>query len=115
MDGYAEKLAGEGRTTVLVALDGRAVGAIAIADAVRESSKQAVASLRSLGVRAVMLTGDGRATGDGVNDAPVVVVGPKELPRLMGTFGRYAGKLRRAPPSSSVSSTMPSATPKWPR
>ena len=26
----------------------------------------------------------------------IVVVGPKELPRLMGTFGRYAGKLRRA-------------------
>ena len=26
----------------------------------------------------------------------IVVVGPKELPRMMGTFGRYAGKLRRA-------------------
>ncbi len=26
----------------------------------------------------------------------IVVVGPKDLPRLMGTFGRYAGKLRRA-------------------
>ena len=66
LDGSAEKLAGEGRTTVLVALDGRAVGVIAIADAVRESSKQAVASLRSLGVRAVMLTGDSRATAQRV-------------------------------------------------
>jgi len=66
LDGSAEKLAGEGRTTVLVALDGRAVGVIAIADAVRESSKQAVASLRSLGVRAVMLTGDSRATAERV-------------------------------------------------
>lgn len=26
----------------------------------------------------------------------IVVVGPKELPKLMGTFGHYAGKLRRA-------------------
>jgi Cu2+-exporting ATPase len=61
LDGLAQpaaELAGQGRTTVQVALDGRAAGVIAIADAPRETSKDAVAALRELGVRAVMLTGD---------------------------------------------------------
>jgi Cu2+-exporting ATPase len=59
----AAELAGEGRTTVRVALDGRAAGLIAIADAPRDTSQAAVAALRELGVRAVMLTGDSEATG----------------------------------------------------
>jgi P-type Cu2+ transporter len=69
LDGLAERadqLAGEGRTTVQVALDGRAAGVIAIADAPRESANAAVAALRELGVRAVMLTGDSRPTAQRV-------------------------------------------------
>jgi Cu2+-exporting ATPase len=62
----AAKLAGEGRTTVQVALDGRAAGVIAIADAPRATSKDAVAALRELGVEAVMLTGDSHATAERV-------------------------------------------------
>jgi Cu2+-exporting ATPase len=67
LDGLADaaaRLAGKGRTTVQVALGGRAVGVIAIADAPRESSKDAVIALRELGVRAVMLTGDSRVTAE---------------------------------------------------
>lgn len=64
--GQAEQLGGEGRTAVLVTLDGHAAGVISIADAVRDSSKQAVASLRELGVRSVMLTGDSRPTAERV-------------------------------------------------
>jgi Cu2+-exporting ATPase len=60
--GRANELAGEGRTTVRVALDGRAAGVIAIADAARDTSKAAVSALRELGVRAVMLTGDSQTT-----------------------------------------------------
>jgi Cu2+-exporting ATPase len=65
LDGLAERaaeLASEGRTTVRVALDGRAAGVIAIADAARDTSKAAVAALRELGVGAVMLTGDSQTT-----------------------------------------------------
>ena len=62
----ANELAGEGRTTVQVAIAGRAAGVIAIADAPRETSKDAVAALRKLGVRAVMLTGDSHATAQRV-------------------------------------------------
>jgi Cu2+-exporting ATPase len=60
------ELAGEGRTTVQVAIDGRAAGVIAIADAPRETSERTVAALRELGVRAVMLTGDSRVTAERV-------------------------------------------------
>ncbi|HEV3283119.1 MAG TPA: heavy metal translocating P-type ATPase, partial [Solirubrobacteraceae bacterium] len=62
----AAELAGQGRTTVEVALDGRAAGVIAIADSPRDSAKEAVAALRELGVRAVMLTGDSKATAERV-------------------------------------------------
>src|SRR5205823_3548288 len=54
----AEQLAGEGRTTVQVALDGKAAGVVAIADRPRDSARPAVAALHELGARAVMLTGD---------------------------------------------------------
>ncbi|MBV9808494.1 MAG: HAD-IC family P-type ATPase, partial [Solirubrobacterales bacterium] len=65
LDGLANQaaeLAGEGRTTVRVALDGRAAGVIAIADAARDTSPAAVSALRELGVQAVMLTGDSQTT-----------------------------------------------------
>ena len=57
-----EELAAGGRTTVIVAVDGRAVGVIGIADAVRETSAAAVAALHSAGIEVVMLTGDNQAT-----------------------------------------------------
>jgi P-type Cu2+ transporter len=69
LDGLAEsadQLAGQGRTTVQVALDGKATGVIAIADAPRDTATAAVAALRDLGVRAVMLTGDSQATAERV-------------------------------------------------
>jgi Cu2+-exporting ATPase len=65
----AAKLAGQGRTTVHVALDGKAAGIIAIADAPRDTAKAAVTALRKLGVRAVMLTGDSHATAARVSAA----------------------------------------------
>jgi len=69
LDGLAQRaaeLAGQGRTTVQVALDGRAAGVIAIADAPRQTSKDAIAALRVFGVRSVMLTGDSHATAQRV-------------------------------------------------
>jgi Cu2+-exporting ATPase len=69
LDGLAQRaadLAGEGRTTVQVALDGRAAGVIAIADAPRPSSRAAVVELHRQGIRAVMLSGDSTATAERV-------------------------------------------------
>jgi Cu2+-exporting ATPase len=60
----AEQLAGQGRTVVHVAVDGRDAGLIAIADAPRETSLETIAALKRLGIRPVMLTGDNRATAE---------------------------------------------------
>jgi len=60
----AQALAGEGRTVVLVAVDGRAAALIAIADAPRETARNAVDSLEEQDIRPVMLTGDNRQTAE---------------------------------------------------
>jgi Cu2+-exporting ATPase len=60
--GRREELAGAGRTTVLVAVDGRPSGLIALADAPRPTAAPAVGALHDLGVEVVMLTGDNEAT-----------------------------------------------------
>jgi Cu2+-exporting ATPase len=57
-----EQLAAQGKTSVLAAVDGRAVAVFGIADAVRPTSAAAVAELTELGVEVVMLTGDNAAT-----------------------------------------------------
>jgi Cu2+-exporting ATPase len=57
-----DELAGSGRTAVLVAVDGRAVGIIAMADAARPTSAAAVAALHEAGLQVVMLSGDNEAT-----------------------------------------------------
>lgn len=59
-----EQFAAGGRTAVLVAVDGRAVGVIAMADAVRDTAAAAVTALHENNIRVVMLTGDNRATAE---------------------------------------------------
>jgi Cu2+-exporting ATPase len=59
----AEVAAG-GRTPVIVAVDGKAVAVLGIADAPRPTSRAAVHSLHGLDVEVVMLTGDNRATAE---------------------------------------------------
>jgi Cu2+-exporting ATPase len=60
----ADDLAGEGRTSVRVAVDGSSAAVIAISDAARETSAAAVRALREQGIRAVMLSGDSRSTAE---------------------------------------------------
>uniref|UniRef100_UPI000CD4D20A heavy metal translocating P-type ATPase n=1 Tax=unclassified Streptomyces TaxID=2593676 RepID=UPI000CD4D20A len=55
-----------GRTAVVVAWDGQARGVFGVADAVKDSSAEAVAELRALGLRPVLLTGDNRAVAEAV-------------------------------------------------
>jgi P-type Cu2+ transporter len=66
LGGRATELAGQGRTVVYVAIDGRAEGLIAIGDAPRETAAEGVATLKELGARPVMLTGDNQATAERV-------------------------------------------------
>jgi Cu+-exporting ATPase len=62
----ADRLASEGKTAVFVAVDGRALGIIAVADVVKPSSAQAVAALHALGIEVAMLTGDSRRTAEAI-------------------------------------------------
>jgi Cu+-exporting ATPase len=62
----AETLRADGQTVVLVAVDGRAAGILGIEDPVKESTAEALASLRAAGVRVIMATGDGRTTAEAV-------------------------------------------------
>jgi Cu+-exporting ATPase len=60
--GRAGELADAGKTAVLVAVEGRTVGLLAVADTVQEGSAEAVRALRERGLEVVMLTGDNRRT-----------------------------------------------------
>ena len=57
----ADEMQGAGRTVVHVAHDGKLLGLIAIADAVRPTSKAAIQALQQRGVKVAMLTGDNHA------------------------------------------------------
>jgi P-type Cu+ transporter len=61
-----DRLSREGKTPALVAVGGEAVGVLAWADTEREDSAEAVARLRRLGLRVVMVTGDNEATARAV-------------------------------------------------
>ncbi len=59
-------LQSEGKTAMLVAMNGQAVGLIAVADRVRATSRETIAQLKALGIQVAMLTGDNRRTGEAV-------------------------------------------------
>ncbi|MEU5641532.1 heavy metal translocating P-type ATPase [Streptomyces milbemycinicus] len=60
------KAESEGRTAAAVAWDGRARGVLVVADAIKETSAEAVARLRGLGLTPVLLTGDNRLVAESV-------------------------------------------------
>ena len=62
LDDSISRLSAEGKTPVLVAIDGRAVGVVAVADTLKPGSADAVAALRHMGIDVVMITGDNRRT-----------------------------------------------------
>jgi len=62
----AEALAKEGNTVVYVLVDDQPAGLIALADIVREESKEAVSTLRDLGIKITMITGDSEAVAQAV-------------------------------------------------
>ena len=64
--GQIEKLEGEGKTAMVLALDRRAVGIIAVSDVLRKNSKKAVDELRGAGLEVMMLTGDKKGTAEAI-------------------------------------------------
>jgi Cu+-exporting ATPase len=62
----AEKLAGEGKTPMIVALDGRAAGVVAVADTLKPNTREAVEALHRMGLEVIMITGDNERTAKAV-------------------------------------------------
>ena len=65
-EGRISALEQEGKTVALVASSGRLLGLLAISDALKETSKAAVAELKAMGLKVVMLTGDNRRTAEAI-------------------------------------------------
>ncbi len=94
----ADALAEQGKTPLFFAGDGRCLGMIAVADTIKEDSRQAVAELQDMGLRVVMLTGDNRRTAEaigreaGVDEviADVLPSGKEEVIRSLQTAGKTA-------------------------
>ncbi len=62
----AERLAGDGKTPLLFAKDGRLLGIIAVADVIKPESPEAVKQLKDMGIHVVMLTGDNERTANAI-------------------------------------------------
>lgn len=104
-----ERLESEGKTTVILAHDGAAVAVIAVADPVRETSREAIASLHGLDVRTVMLSGDNPRTAGvvgtlvGIDDVRGGLLPEQkleamsELIRTYGTVGMVGDGINDAP------------------
>ncbi|WP_139905759.1 heavy metal translocating P-type ATPase [Clostridium thermarum] len=66
LEDTSHKLAGEGKTPMYVAIEGKLGGIIAVADTVKSSSKKAIEKLHSMGIEVAMLTGDNKKTAEAI-------------------------------------------------
>ncbi len=66
LEDQVQALASDGKTAMYVAVDTRMAGAVAVADTIRDSAREAVRALHGLGIQTVMLTGDNRRTAEAV-------------------------------------------------
>ena len=66
LEGRAEALADQGKTPMLVAVDGRPAGLIAVADTLKPTSIQAVERLKAMGLAVSMITGDNARTAQAI-------------------------------------------------
>lgn len=57
-----EKLENQGKTAMIMALDGKVAGVIAVADTVKENSREAIKELKAMGIEVYMITGDNQRT-----------------------------------------------------
>jgi Cu+-exporting ATPase len=62
----AKRLQAEAKTAMWIAVEGKAVGLIGVADTIKPGSKEAVAEMHRLGLQVVMLTGDNQATAEAI-------------------------------------------------
>lgn len=68
MEKQAEALSGQGKTPLFFAANGKLQGIIAVADTMKEDSREAINQLKNMGIRVVMLTGDNERTAQAIGE-----------------------------------------------
>lgn len=66
LEDTSDKLAGEGKTPMYIAIDNSMAGIIAVADTVKENSKKAIEKLHEMGIEVAMITGDNKRTAEAI-------------------------------------------------
>jgi Cu+-exporting ATPase len=66
LQGHSNMFALEGKTPMYVAIDGKLAGIIAVADVVKQNSREAIAVLKKMGIAVVMITGDNKQTAEAI-------------------------------------------------
>ncbi|MBX9865176.1 MAG: heavy metal translocating P-type ATPase [Hyphomicrobium sp.] len=93
LDDAADELRRDGATAIFVAIDGKAVGILAIADPVKATTPEAVSALKDAGIRVIMLTGDNATTAKAV--AEKLGIADVEAEVLPEDKGKIVERLRR--------------------
>lgn len=66
LEAQAAELAGQGKTPLVFAKDGKLAGMIAVADVIKEDSAKAIKELQNMGIEVVMVTGDNQRTAEAI-------------------------------------------------
>lgn len=99
METRIDALAEVGKTSVCIAVDGKAIGLMAFADTLKAHAAEAVSALRGMGLEVVMITGDNRRAAEAISaqvgiNRVVAEVSPsdkaREIERLQSEFGIVA-------------------------
>ena len=96
LSSLAEQRQAEGETVVFAALEDRPAGLLAVADPIKETTREALEQLHEAGIRVVMLTGDNRATAEAIArrlgidevEAEVAPADKQEVVRRLQSEGR---------------------------
>jgi P-type Cu+ transporter len=96
VDAALKHLETQGKTATLVAVDNKIAGIIALADTIKDSAKQTVDSLKSMGIEVVMLTGDNERTAKAVAselgiDKVIAQVLPEEKEQVISELKKSNG------------------------
>ncbi len=105
LENEVSRLNAEAKTAMLVAVDGQVVGVIAVADTIKDGSVEAIAELRRMGLRVVMLTGDNQKTAEAIaRQAGIDEVVAEVLP------DGKAAEIKRLQSDTRISNTRTSKT-----
>ncbi len=99
--GAADRHRIKGRTVMFVAIDGKRAGLLGVADPIKKSTPEAIAGLRALGLKVVMLTGDNRKTAEAIGreigvDEIHADVSPKQKHSLIKSLQKSGAKVAMA-------------------